>query len=296
MLGRSILGLVSAPLVADVPGRILYAGIDVRLLDDAGLDRIRGRRIAMVFQDPMTSLDPVQRVGRQLMEPMRVHLGYSKSEARGRAVELLTAVGVPDPARRLKAYPHELSGGLRQRVAIAIALSCDPDILIADEPTSSLDVTVQAQLLDLLDELRRERRLAVLLITHDLAVVAGRADRVAVMYAGRIVEQGPTAAVIGTPRMPYTRALLDAVPRVTDAAHTRLTAIAGQPPVLIGEGPGCAFAARCTRVDDRCRAERPALEGPVSGRSQPDGAVGHLVACWHPLVSAPYIVAIAQDL
>ena len=273
MLARSVLGLVLQPTDPAAPGRILFGGNDLLRLDESSLAAIRGRRIAMVFQDPMTSLDPVQRIGRQLIEPMRVHLGMSTGEARERAVELLTAVGIPDPARRLRAYPHELSGGLRQRVAIAIALSCDPDVLIADEPTSALDVTVQAQLLDLLDELRTERRLAVLLITHDLGIVAGRADEVAVMYGGRIVEHGATAAVFDAPQHPYTRALLGAVPRVQAPSHQRLAAISGVPPVLLGRPPGCAFAPRCNQVGPRCAGEDPLLT-PVPG--------AHPTACWYP--------------
>ena len=271
MLARSALGLVLSPLDPDAPGRIMFGDNDLRRLDESSLARLRGRRIAMVFQDPMTSLDPVQRIGRQLTEPMRVHLGLSRSEAREKAVELLTAVGVPDPERRLRVYPHELSGGLRQRVAIAIALSCDPDILIADEPTSALDVTVQAQLLDLLDELRYERRLAVLLITHDLGVVAGRADEVAVMYGGRIVEQGPTDSVFESPDHPYTRALLGAVPRIASASHSRLAAIPGIPPILLGRPAGCSFAPRCPQAVETCTTSDPQLE--VTGPN-------HQTACW----------------
>jgi peptide/nickel transport system ATP-binding protein len=202
---------------------------------------------------------------------MRRHLALGRAEARQRAIELLAAVGIPDPERRLRAYPHELSGGLRQRVAIAIALSCDPDVLIADEPTSALDVTVQAQLLDLLDHLRSERRLAVLLITHDLGVVAGRADAVAVMYAGRIVEHGPTDSVFRAPQHPYTRALLDAVPRMSRPSHSRLAAISGTPPILLGRPSGCAFAARCPIAADRCRRDDPVLEATVTGQH---------AACW----------------
>ena len=271
MLARSILGLVSQPTDPEAPGRILFGGNDLLRLDEKSLQSVRGRRIAMVFQDPMTSLDPVQRIGRQLIEPMQTHLGTRRSEARERAVELLAAVGVPDPARRLRAYPHELSGGLRQRVAIAIALSCDPDVLIADEPTSALDVTVQAQLLDLLDHLRTERRLAVLLITHDLGVVAGRADDIAVMYAGRLVEHGPIGQVFAAPQHPYTRALLEAVPRVNRPSHSKLAAISGTPPIMLGRPAGCAFAPRCPIAADRCRTDDPAL-APTSS--------GQLAACW----------------
>ena len=273
MLARTILGLVATPTLPDVPGRVLYGGQDLLRLDDSTMQRIRGRRIAMVFQDPMTSLDPVLRIGRQLTEPMRLHLGLDRDAARVRSLELLRSVGVPDPARRLRAYPHELSGGLRQRVAIAIALSCDPDVLIADEPTSALDVTIQAQLLDLLDRLRAERQLAVLLITHDLGVVAGRADDVAVMYAGRIVEQGDTATVFRDPQHPYTTALLGAVPRLEHSSHHRLAAIPGVPPILLGRPPGCAFAPRCSRAGPRCSSDDPQLV-PSSADSS--------VACWYP--------------
>ncbi len=218
---------------------------------------------------------------------MRKHLGMSRREARGRALELLGSVGIPDPARRLRSYPHELSGGLRQRVAIAIALSCDPDVLIADEPTSALDVTVQAQLLDLLDELRTERRLAVLLITHDLGVVAGRADELAVMYGGRIVEHGTTTEVFDAPQHPYTRALLGAVPRVQAPPHRRLAAIPGVPPILLGRPPGCAFAPRCAQVAERCRTDDPLL-APL-----PDA---HQVACWFPAGPAPAAASDASSV
>ncbi|MEZ5218749.1 MAG: dipeptide/oligopeptide/nickel ABC transporter permease/ATP-binding protein [Ilumatobacteraceae bacterium] len=271
MLARSVLGLVTHPTDPAAPGKIIFAGNDLRRLDEASLTKLRGRRIAMVFQDPMTSLDPVQRIGRQLTEPMRVHLGLDRALARKKAIELLSAVGVPDPERRLRTYPHELSGGLRQRVAIAIALSCDPDVLIADEPTSALDVTVQAQLLDLLDELKRERRVAVLFITHDLGVVAGRADEVAVMYGGRIVEHGTTDAVFERPSHPYTRALLGAGPRIARPSHQRLAAIPGVPPVLLGRPPGCSFAARCPQAVEQCLSDDPSLRvvGP-----------NHEAACW----------------
>ncbi len=297
MLARSILGLVGPPTDPSAPGRILFGPdehrpIDLLTLAERDLERIRGRRVAMVFQDPMTSLDPVQRIGRQLTEPMRVHLGLGRAEAHTRARELLEAVGIPDPERRLRAYPHELSGGLRQRVAIAVALSCDPDVLLADEPTSALDVTVQAQLLDLLDQLRRERRLAVLLITHDLGIVAGRADDVAVMYAGRIVEQAATAELFAAPRHPYTHALLGAVPRLDQPGHTRLAAIPGAPPVLLGRPPGCAFAPRCARAATRCTAEDPRLSGDVA---RPGTIDDHRWACWYPVELAAETVSPPPD-
>ncbi len=277
MLARSVLGVISAPLSTASTGRIMFGDINLRDIDESSMTRIRGRRIAMVFQDPMTSLDPVQRLERQLTEPMRVHLGLTKREARIQALELLRAVGIPDGERRLRAYPHELSGGMRQRAAIAIALSCDPDILIADEPTSALDVTVQAQILDLLDELRRERGMGVLMITHDLGIVASRADDVAVMYAGRIVEQGTTTDLFGYPAHPYTRALIGAIPRVDGVGHQRLSSIPGTPPILIGRPPFCSFAPRCPDVHDACMSSEPSLM-PTEHTT---------VACWTALVMRP---------
>jgi peptide/nickel transport system permease protein len=304
MLARSIIGLLPAPLDPSSSGSITFAGVDLRTLNDAQLRQLRGRRIAMVFQDPMTSLDPVQRIGRQLMEPLRLHLGLDRQAAREQAIALLEQVGIADPERRLRSYPHELSGGLRQRVAIAIALSCDPDVLIADEPTSALDVTIQAQLLDLLDRLRDERRLAVVLITHDLGVVASRADQVAVMYGGRIVEQAATSDLFAAPNHPYTVALLDAVPRLAQPIHHRLAAIGGSPPSPLMPRTGCSFAMRCGRVSDRCVTDDPQLvavrTGPVGSDPlvsdpAPDdlasvavapahtaAVADHTVACWHP--------------
>jgi peptide/nickel transport system permease protein len=292
MLARTVLGLVGSATDERVPGRVRYGGVDLLRLDEPAMQRLRGRRIAMVFQDPMTSLDPVLRIGRQLTEPMRLHLGVGRREARARALELLRAVGIPDPGRRLRSYPHELSGGLRQRAAIAIALSCDPDVLIADEPTSALDVTVQAQLLDLLDELRAARRVAMLLITHDLGIVAGRADEIAVMYAGRIVECGPTATVFRDPQHPYTVALLGAIPRLDRASHHRLAAIPGAPPILLGRPPGCAFAPRCQHAGERCTTDDPTLSVPdavADGTSGAPGVPGRQVACWYPVgaIAAP---------
>lgn len=228
----------------------------------------------MVFQDPQSSLDPVMTVGAQIAELVEAHRGASRRDARRRAVELLEAMGVAEAPRRAKQFPHELSGGVRQRVAIAMALAAEPSVLIADEPTSALDVTVQAQLLDLLAVERVARELAVVLITHDLGIVAGRADEVAVMYAGRIVEQGPTAAVFRAPRMPYTAALLAAVPRVDTPGRVLPVGIPGQPPDLVSPPPGCAFAPRCRFASDRCREEAPVLTG---------GPDGHAWACHHPL-------------
>jgi peptide/nickel transport system permease protein len=273
MLARSLLGLVpSPPLLPSTRGAVWFEGTDLRRLDSSQLRALRGRRVAMIFQDPMTSLDPVMRIGDQVGEPARVHLGMSRRQARAHAIGLLESVGIADPVRRARQYPHELSGGLRQRVAIAVALSCGPSLLVADEPTSALDVTVQAQILDLLDDLRRDRNMAVILITHDLGVVASRADEVAVMYAGHIVEFTSTEELFATPRMPYTKALLDAVPRIDLEGRRRLTGIEGAPPNLLFPAPGCAFAPRCHFAQPDCYAERPVLT---------DGT--HRFACVHPL-------------
>ncbi|MGB3438180.1 MAG: ABC transporter ATP-binding protein [Actinophytocola sp.] len=244
-----------------VTGEVLLDGVDPATLPPARARRLRGKRIGMVFQDPMTALNPVVPVGRQLTEGMRHHLGLGRGEARERAVDLLAQVGVPDPVRRLSHYPHQFSGGLRQRVTIAIALSCEPDLLIADEATTALDVTVQRQILDLLADLAGKRGMAMILVSHDLAVVAGRADHVAVMYGGRIVERGRAAAVFTTPRHRYTEALLAAVPRLDQAPHSRLRVIAGAPPDPYDPPPGCPFAARCPHAEPGCGATVPALSG-----------------------------------
>ena len=276
MLARSIVGLVpSPPRVAGLPGRVIFEGQDLLSLSSDELRKIRGRRIAMIFQDPMTTLNPVMRVGRQIADTAILHLGLSKKEAMQRALDLLIEVGVPDAQRRMRAWPHELSGGLRQRIGIAIALAAEPEILIADEPTSALDVTIQRQLLDLLDRLRHERGLSVLFITHDMGIVASRADEVAVMYSGRIVEQGSTQDVFAHPRMPYTRALLASIPRVDHASHKKLAVIGGIPPIAIGPRMGCAFAPRCPDVIDACRTEIPLLVGDK-----------HKAACLLNVVSA----------
>jgi peptide/nickel transport system ATP-binding protein len=232
-----------------------------------------GTDLAMVFQDPMTSLNPVRRIGIQITESIRFHLGYSRSAARQRALELLTMVGIPEPTRRLEQYPHELSGGMRQRVTIAIALACHPKLLIADEPTTALDVTVQKQILDLLDRLQGELGMSMILITHDMGVVAGRARRTAVMYAGRIVEIAETATLFEQTRHPYSRALLDSIPRIERTSHQKLDAIAGRPPDMVGRRRGCAFAPRCPQAQQRCLEEDPPLSG--SG--------GHQWRCHYPV-------------
>jgi oligopeptide transport system ATP-binding protein len=263
--GKSVTALSILRLIPDPPGKIesgevLFEGKDLLLLDDAGIRDVRGNKIAMIFQEPMSSLNPVLTVGMQVAEPLNEHHGSTWSQALDLARELLGRVRIPDAASRLAAYPHQFSGGMRQRVMIAMALACKPALIIADEPTTALDVTVQAQILDLLKELTRETRSALILITHDLGVVARYADRVAVMYAGRIVETAPARALYAHPLHPYTRGLMASVPRLDGEARLKLVPIEGQPPDLASLPAGCAFAPRCNRVSARCHAERPALE------------------------------------
>jgi peptide/nickel transport system ATP-binding protein len=269
-LVRTIVG--ATPPTADVTGTVRLDGTDLAGLRPERARALRGRRIGMVFQDPMMALNPVVPVGRQVTEALRHHHGLSRAAARARAVELLEQVGVPGAAHRLRAYPHQFSGGLRQRVTIAMALSCDPDLLIADEATTALDVTVQRQILDLLGRLVAERGMSMILISHDLGVVAGRTDELAVMYGGRVVEQGGTAEVFRTPRHRYTRALLDSVPRL-DRSPRRLPAIGGQPPDPAALPPGCAFSPRCPGAQDDCTTAPPPL------RTHPRS---HRSTCLHP--------------
>jgi oligopeptide/dipeptide ABC transporter ATP-binding protein len=252
----AILRLIPPPGRIHERTRILLEGIDILSLEGEALRAVRGRRIGIVFQDAMTSLNPVLTVGEQIREAVTAHRRMPRAESRARAVALLAETGVPDPAVRYGSYPHELSGGLRQRVLIAIALAGEPDLLIADEPTTALDVTVQAQILELLDRLRIARGMAVLLITHDLGIVAGRADRVAVMYAGQIVEEAATARLFRSPAHPYTRALFRAIPRL-DAAVERLQSISGSVPLPDEWTPGCRFQPRCPEALARCATEAP---------------------------------------
>jgi oligopeptide/dipeptide ABC transporter ATP-binding protein len=267
----SIMRLVAEPAGRIETGEILYKGRDLLKLSEPEMRRVRGREIAMVFQEPMTSLNPVLSIGRQLTEGLEIHLGMSPAAAHARAIELLGVVGIPDPARRLGQYPHHFSGGMRQRMMIAMALSCSPSLILADEPTTALDVTIQAQILELMRDLSRRLGVAMLIITHNLGVVARYADRVNVMYAGRIIEQGAAAEIYGNPRHPYTLGLLRSVPRLDEPRRARLAPIQGQPPDLTRLPPGCAFAPRCAYRVERCATEVPPLE---------EVAPGHTSACW----------------
>jgi len=267
----SIMGLIPQPPGKIVAGRVLYRGQDLLQRDEEQMEHIRGREIAMVFQDPMTSLNPVLTVGRQISEALVVHLGMTEAEARHRAIELLAMVGIPQADERYADYPHQFSGGMRQRAMIAMALSCNPSILIADEPTTALDVTIQAQIVDLVKTLRERLGMTVIWITHDLGVIAGLAEKVIVMYAGFIVERGNVDDIYADPRHPYTLALLKSLPRVDRSSKERLATIQGLPPDLLGLPPGCPFAARCDYAVERCRQENPRLEFVASG---------HEAACW----------------
>ena len=273
VLSRSVMGLLPARSTIRT-GSVVYDGTEIIDLDAKRMSTIWGAEMAMVFQDPMTSLNPVMRIGKQITESLRHHLDLDKSEAERTAIALLTSVGIPEPARRLREYPHQLSGGMRQRVTIAIALACGPKLLFADEPTTALDVTVQAQILDLLEAQQRERHMAMILVSHDLGVVAGRTDEIMVMYGGRVVEHAPTRDLFKGVRMPYTEALLRSIPRLELPSHTRLEAIPGRPPDLVNGPQGCNFAPRCRYAQPRCREEAPplvAFEG-----------TDHLYRCWYP--------------
>ncbi len=275
----SLLGLLPSPPAEVREGEVLLAGRDLLKADPEGLRKVRGREVGFVFQDPMTSLNPVFTVGFQIMEPLRKHMKMDRRRARARAVELLNLVGIPDAERRLKDFPHQFSGGMRQRVMIAIALACDPKVLIADEPTTALDVTIQAQILELVKELRQRLGMAIIWITHDLGVIAGIADRVLVMYGGQVVEHGPVREVFANPAHPYTRALLQTVPKLREPREAKLKVIEGQPPILGAHPSACPFRARCEFAFDRCHRQNPPRR---------DIGKGHDTACfWDHQTGAP---------
>jgi oligopeptide transport system ATP-binding protein len=275
----SLIRLLPSPPADIREGQVLLGGRDVLKLGPEELRAVRGAKVGFIFQDPMTSLNPVFTVGNQICEPLIVHVGMSKAEAETRAAELLDLVGIPDARSRLKSYPHQFSGGMRQRVMIAIALACDPDVLIADEPTTALDVTIQAQILELVKELRQKLGMAIIWITHDLGVIAGIADRVMVMYAGQVVEHAPVRDLFANPQHPYTRALLKTIPAMSGARQDRLRVIEGQPPIMMAAPEACPFRNRCDhRMDvcDRTNPQRHAIDGRPVG-------YGHDVAChWTP--------------
>ena len=280
----SILRLIASPPGRIVAGRVLLGGRDLLTLSEEEMRGVRGNEISMIFQEPMTSLNPVLTIGRQIAESLTLHRGLSRAQALERAVEMLKLVNIPEPQRRVSEYPHQLSGGMRQRVMIAMALACDPRLLIADEPTTALDVTIQAQILELMRGLKQKTGAAIVLITHDLGVVAEMAQRVVVMYAGRKVEEATVDDLFARPRHPYTRGLLNSVPRLTEAGaggRKRLAEIAGMVPSLREELAGCAFAARCTLATDRCRSALPPLE---------EKAPGHVAACWESARAAVELV------
>ena len=275
----SLIGLLPSPPAEVREGTVMLGDRDLLKISAEELRQVRGAKVGFVFQDPMTSLNPVFTVGMQIMEPLREHMGMDKKQAEARAVELLELVGIPDAQKRLKSYPHQFSGGMRQRVMIAIALACDPDVLIADEPTTALDVTIQAQILELVKELRQKLGMAIIWITHDLGVIAAIADRMMVMYGGQIAEHGPVRQVFADPRHPYTRALLKTIPSISGEREARLQVIEGQPPILNAQPTACPFRARCAHALAVCSHENPA-------RRAVDGATlgqGHDVAChWSP--------------
>jgi len=272
----SIMRLIPQPPGQIVGGQVLFNGVDLLKISDEEMRRVRGHKIAMIFQDPMTSLNPVLTIGRQISEAVELHLRLTPQQARTRTIELLKMVNIPEAEQRIDDYPHQLSGGMRQRVMIAMALSCNPQLLIADEPTTALDVTIQAQIIDLVRRLQRELGMAVIWITHDLGVVAGLCQRVNVMYAGYIIEQARVADIYTRPQHPYTQGLLGSIPRLDERRKAKLTPIEGLPPDLIDLPAGCPFAPRCAYAQDICHAQRPELRTAFPS---------HAVACWVDMVA-----------
>jgi oligopeptide/dipeptide ABC transporter ATP-binding protein len=273
VMSRAAMGLLTGSNVTR-EGRVTFDG---KVLSDMSREEVRnefGTGMAMIFQDPMTALNPVRRIGSQLQESLRIRLGMSRKEAKARSIELLTLVRIPEPKQMLRKFPSQLSGGMRQRIMIAIAISCNPKLLFADEPTTALDVTVQAQILELLTDLRKELNMTMVLVTHDLGVVAGNTDYVAVMYAGEIVEQASTADLFANMKMPYTEALFKSIPNINMKSGSRLPVIEGRLPDPTDRPPGCGFASRCNYAQDKCFTEHPELEAAKDG---------HLYRCWFPL-------------
>ena len=288
IFSRSVMNLLPKENVVR-SGSVRFAGRELVGLDDKEMRRISGAEIAMIFQDPMSSLNPVMTIGKQITESLRLHLNMGRHDAKETAVTLLRAVNIPEAERRFDEYPHQLSGGMRQRVMIALALACGPKLLFADEPTTALDVTVQADILNLLQDQQKDRFMTMVLVTHDLGVVAGRTDEIAVMYAGRIVEQAETAVLFGSMRHPYTEALLRSIPRLDDPSHTRLRVITGRPPNLLAPPPGCSFSPRCPYAQERCHVEEPVLTRDAGGGN-------HHFACFYPLGTKANADALAHNL
>jgi peptide/nickel transport system ATP-binding protein len=287
IFSRSVMNLLPKENVRR-SGRIEFMGQDLMTLPAEKMRRLCGADVAMVFQDPMSSLNPVMTIGRQITESLQLHLKMKRKTAHETAVTLLKSVNIPEAERRFSEYPHQLSGGMRQRVMIALALACGPRLLFADEPTTALDVTVQADILNLLQDQQRDRFMTMVLVTHDLGVVAGRTDEIAVMYAGRIVEHASTSVLFSTMRHPYTEALLRSIPKIDNPSHTRLRVITGRPPNLVAPPPGCKFAPRCPYAQPRCEVEEPALE--YAGRG------GHRFACHYPLGTAENAKALQANI
>jgi peptide/nickel transport system ATP-binding protein len=287
VLSRSIMGLLPKHNVVR-EGSVRFEGTEIGSLSNTAMRDYWGTEMAMVFQDPMTSLNPVVKIGRQITESLAYHLDMDRQQAAETALALLKSVGIPEAERRLSEYPHQLSGGMRQRVVIAIALACGPKLLFADEPTTALDVTVQAQILNLLQQQQRERDMAMILVTHDLGVVAGRADEIAVMYAGQIVERAPTRTLFAQMRMPYTEGLLKSIPKLEQPSHSRLQIIGGRPPDIVSPPPGCKFAPRCPYAQEKCHTEEP----PLVEAETP----GHYFKCWYPVGTPEGEDALARNL
>lgn len=275
ILSRSIMGLLPTRNVVR-SGSVLFQGVELTTMSLKDRQKIWGAEMAMIFQDPMTSLNPVMKIGKQIAEPLKIHLGSSQKNAEDIVLRLLHDVGIPEPEKRLNQYAHELSGGMRQRIMISIALACGPKLLFADEPTTALDVTVQAQILELIDVQRRDRNMSLILVTHDLGVVAGNTDQIIVMYAGKIVEIASTATLFASMKMPYTEALFQSIPKLEQPSHTRLTTIGGRPPSLVDPPVGCRFSPRCPYSTDICTRQEPELES---------AGTGHFFACHHPVGS-----------